>query len=346
MNAATASFVIQAVRPDSLLEESTVLACPEFCNEYEAWVEALSYAERLQAQLLFLLALDRAPWKKDIPARARTFLWSRLQAECALMESLDQELISCLDLFGRAKLPIGLLKGMDISRRFYPERILRPVGEIKLLAPPGSSLDALRVLGKGGYRLVGGSFPDNSQVLLTKQGRTSVIALHARLFQQDSEELMAELWHRSEGNVIAGLPIHAQALHPEDCLVYLIRHCALHTLSSPVWLNDIHFLIEKMKKREMDWDQITWSLAQARSLSAAWLIFSLLRAEWGTEVPADIPARLGKKIGLIRRRMLIKLSRPQAWFPIEKQTLPRLMRSKYLLRDGALNGLKAALSRD
>jgi hypothetical protein len=166
--------------------------------------------------------------------------------------------------------------------------------------------------------------------------------LHQHLVAGDTDSFIGELWGRSFENRLAGLPRQARTLRADDQLVYLVRRGAVQRLlESPVWLNDVHYLIESEDfRREADWERIAWSLAEARALSGTWLVLNLLASEWGTRVPPEALAETGQELGGLRKRLLRRWAHASAWFSPAGRSPSWEFRSRFLLRDRALDALR------
>lgn len=342
MSQEIAQFVLNALKPGVKPER------PDFFDDVGAWRKIFDYSLRLHSILPLMVKIDRAEWRADLPVAVSLQIDERLQRERMILAILDDELDSALFLLVSAKIPVIVLKGMDLGRRYYPERVMRPMADVDLLVPPEAFTESLRVLARGDYRIVG-PFPEGRfRVELARRENAPTVELHKYILAGDTDLSIAGIWKRSVEGVLRGLPHHARALSVEDNLIYLVRHCAVqHLLESPIWLNDIHYLIESEDFRQKaDWDRIVWSLAQSRALSGAYLVLHLLRADWGTSIPEEAMKGVDRKVGAFRRVLLDRLASASAWFPGEGRRLPWVMKSRFLLRDSAWDALVYGIQRE
>lgn len=324
------------------------LVDPPFRDDPEGWARALEYAERLQASLPVLLSISRAEWYEDAPDALRLAVDERVARERMILALLDEELQRSLTAFAAARIPALILKGMDLGRRYYPERLCRPMTDVDLLVPPDSFWDSLRVLGREGYRVVGPFPTERFRVELARREGGPVVELHKFMLAGDTEESVLKVWERSRDRIFPDLAAPARGLAPEDQLVYLVRHAAVqHCLETPVWLNDLHYLIASEEfSSSIDWGRAVRRLADAGALSAAWLTFGLLGARWGTPIPAEARTALARRLGPLRRRVVTRMAVPERWFPIGGRTLPWVARSRFFLRDRVLDALRYGARRE
>jgi hypothetical protein len=70
----------------------------------------------------------------------------------ARAERLERGLGDALDALAIQGISVTLLKGMHLSRRYYPEAGARPMSDIDLLVPPGEIAAAERALADAGWR--------------------------------------------------------------------------------------------------------------------------------------------------------------------------------------------------
>jgi hypothetical protein len=331
-------FVLDSVKPAHLA--GSALARPEFRESTASWAEAFRIAEGNGCSLPFFSSLRAAPWFAELPERVQLQVEERLSRERVMLAVLDSELDSALFQLIGAKLPVLVLGAMDLGRRFYADRAHRPVRELELIVPAASYSVALRVLGRGGYRQTSLQAPGGLR--LSRKNPGPVLYLRKFLDGRESESAMAALWDRAREGRIPGLPRNARTLSCEDYLIELIqRGCASWAERTPVWLNDLHYLISSAEfQRESDWDQVIWQLAQERSVSATWLILKMLIDEWGTQIPSEVLRDCGRRLNPVRRTLLARMSNPRTWF--SPQGAAQAFRTRLLLRDSVFQAIRGA----
>ncbi len=344
MDSTILDFVLQSVKPKRL--DDAYIAAPPFLTDSRKWTEALDCAERLQCSLPTVVTMDRVPWRSEIPEAIQLRMDERLQRERMILAILDHELDCALFLLIGAGIPVLVVGGMDLGRRFYPDRILRPVSVIRLVVPKEKYFDALRILGRGGYRASDPVTEKSEFSSLSRSEGGPLLELHSTLIPGDTSHFMGVVWNQVVENTLSGLPEHVCVLKNEDCFLYLVRLCVTrYFLQSPVWLNDIHYLIESAAfKQNSDWDQITWSLAHDRAITGAWFVMNFLKQNWGTDVPKEALQSLGHKVGPIAKTMCHAFSQPSSWFQLRPKTMPTLLRS-YLLGGSAIRALQSGIAR-
>jgi hypothetical protein len=334
------AFLLAAVRAPF----SRGLERPEFYQDADAWLVMFDHATRLHCSSVLMAAIDRAPWRDSLPVAARLLVEECLHRERMVLAILDDELERSLKLLIRARIPVVVLKGMDFSRRFYAERLTRPMTDVDLLVPREAWSDALRALGRGGYRLSGRHEPGRHRVELARTDGGPVVELHRGLLVSDDARSLDALWERTEEGLIPGLPRQARSLALEDCVEYLICHSAVqHLLESPIWLNDLHQIV--MGGRPVEWERVIAGLRRRRGLTAGWFMLQFLSTRWETAVPATVLSALDGEVGVFRRRQLRALMDPETWFVSRPRGIAWVARSRFLLRDSALDALRYGMAR-
>jgi len=167
----------------------------------------------------------------------------------AVQEAVQAEdLIRVADALGSAGVPFLLLKGWSVAR-LYPERGLRPVGDIDICVPP----EAL---------------PDAKAALRGDSDSLGVVDLHAGLPDLQPASFR-DLWARRQT-----IPVGTQALSvlgAEDQLKHLCLHWARHGGWRAIWLCDVATACEALPQ-VVDWRLIVsgpeWQSAWVRGVLA------------------------------------------------------------------------------
>jgi len=136
-------------------------------------------------------------------------------------------IVGCLREAGVA--PV-LVKGPAIAR-LYPERGLRPFGDLDLCVRPDQHASAVAVVDKCA-------------------GEFAPVDLHAGF-----AELQARSWDDvyARTEVVRFSGIDVRVLSPEDHLRFLCLHQLRHGIQTPLWLCDIAVAVES-RPRTFDWD--------------------------------------------------------------------------------------------
>lgn len=348
MDAGVASRVIEAVRTGKAGAEE-----PPFLLDASAWTEAEDYAVRVRSLLPWLAAVREALWYGQIDRGARLRMEEKLSRERMRLAILDAELDEAVFALISARVPVIVLKGMDLARRYYPERTRRPMADVDLLVPRDGYSSALQALGKAGYRRVaaesGGirAAEGRNRMELSRRPGGPVVELHDAPLARESQTQVAEAWQRARFGVIPGLPRQAGALAFGDNLAFLIRHCAVqHALESPVWLNDLHYLVSSADAgSEAEWARAAELLRSSRARAAAWFAGTFLLKHWGSPIRSSWVDGIGERLGFLHRTLLERLADPRRWFPAQGRNLVWTVRSRFLLRDTPTDAIRYGIRR-
>jgi hypothetical protein len=165
---------------------------------------------------------------------------------------LDHELFLVSDLFETLRVPVILLKGMDLGRRYYPHRAERPMTDIDLLIlPKDADRVTTQLLGRG-YLAIGKSYKGRHCMEFARNHDLPCIELHWRLKFSDHDLDTEKLFQRAQFSVFNDLPKTFGALSVSDNFIYLLEHSALqHRLEDPKWIADFYYLTKNLLPR--DW---------------------------------------------------------------------------------------------
>ena len=324
-------FVLQHLKPESPGEPE--FSDPWFLNNPFKWQEALHFAGKMHATLAFLHRLEKTALWRGLPPDVRESFESGLSRERMRVALLDEEFEFSVATLARAEIPALPLKGMDLVHRFYPDRMLRPMTDVDLLVPEAQFDQAIRALKKEGYRIIGNPYADRRRIELSRYADGIAVEIHSRCLASSGEAETRALWKRAKPG----------GLHPQDVLLYLVRHSTVqHRLESPIWLNDLHYVIANS---EIDWDLFV-SEARARACtSASWFAFTLLDSGWGKSAPGATLARLRRSAGILRTHLLSKRRDAYRWFSKEPHSGIGILRARYLLADNGFQLLRHAYHR-
>ncbi len=307
------------------------------------WTEALHFSKEICSILPFVLAIGKTSWYGQLPNETRMECDRILSRERMVLALLDDELAQAAGLLLVARIPVIVLKGMDVGRRFYPERMLRPMGDVDLLVPAASYRDAWRALLRGGYQQIEPHFKHSFRSSLARGTELPSIDLHYGLIAGEPETVVEAYWKNSVAGEFPGISDGLRVLSKEDCLVYMLRHSAvLHVLESPVWMIDLHYIISA---GSLDWHRILSELRRSRAISAAAFVFEILHSNWQTPIPSEVRAELCKNMGMLRRQKLAQRLKLSAWYRPGGRAFLRLALDRFLLRDTVPDAIKFGVAR-
>ncbi len=331
MKKGTESYLRELFDPASL--SSTPAPVASLC-----WAEVLELAVSFHAETPIAAALSHAPWVGSLAPGDRIRIEDQVTRGRMALALLDEELEFAGGALRRSGIEALVLKGADLGRRFYPDRLLRPMADVDLLVASRDYLRAGEVLGRLGYRSVGVGYRGRFRAEYCREG-LPVIELHTRLVEGDDEASVAGYFSRAEeGPFPAGI----RALEATDLLSHLVRHGAVqHVVESPVWLWDIHFLL---KKREIRWEAFTTDAIARKYRAAAWFLLAWLSERWGTPVDAAALERLGEGVGRMHREALRMIGEPRRLFGSRGFTW--LACARWFLRDSAGDAVAYLISRE
>lgn len=171
---------------------------------------------------------------------------------------IDWQIKELLEEFNNQGIDSIVLKGAALKETVYAPG-LRPIDDLDLLVQQKDLPDIERVLAQLDYQVLAGG-----EINFIRPGWPAAIDLHTEIWYLDKKE-MDKLWSRAILFEIGG--VRARTLAPEDNLVFIVAHSAIHHgWLDDKWIMDSALLI---KKYNLDWDEL---LRQAKLYN---LYFSL-----------------------------------------------------------------------
>jgi Uncharacterised nucleotidyltransferase len=271
-------------------------------------VPAAAEAEGLAPALSFALKA-RGPF--GAPPVVQERLRRRLVESVGRQLVLSRELARVLRAFEGERLPVIPLKGPVLAEGLYSDPALRPFSDLDLLIRRERLPAADSLLQALGYARLADAHSwefdlayDRATLYESPDGVQ--VDLHWSLLSDPrfvwSESAGLEVWDRA-----VKIRIDEQAalgLCPEDLLLYLATHLAVHHgLSGLLWYWDLALLLERWGGR-LDWSMVLERAARWRVRRA--LGFALLGCEafFGRSVPGRVKAHLhaqGPRAAILRR---------------------------------------------
>lgn len=225
--------------------------------------------------------------------------------------ALGRELARLLGAFEGPRLPVIPLKGPVLAETLYADPALRPFSDLDLLIRRENLPAADGLLRELGYRRLADAHSwefdlvyDRATLYESPDGIQ--VDLHWALLSDPRygwrESAGLEVWERAVKIPVAGRA--ALGLCPEDLLLYLASHLAVHHgLAGLLWYWDLALLLDRWGDR-LDWPTVLDRAARWRVRRA--LGFALLGCAtfFGRRVPEPLRARLrsrGPRAALLRR---------------------------------------------
>ena len=279
----TRQFFIQASRPDSFSPSLKVPERPEFFRDAIAWNSIFEMTRETGIHYPVLAALDRAPWKNDLPEFTRLRLNERIIREQVLDSSAENEFRTAASALTFARIPLILSGEYFLAHRFYPASVYRRVQEIELIIPESALGDALRCLGRHAYRKAG------ENIFQRFQGGARI--------RLQAEEDSSQLWTRLNDLPVSGLPRMIHAMPVENLIARRIGTGAADALMAL----DLHFATEKSGFRATE---LCEEISLERCATRAYQMFNSISREYQTRLPAGTLDQLLGQLNPIKRRWL------------------------------------------
>jgi hypothetical protein len=273
------------------------------------WQLVLAIAEREGLAPALGLAF-KGPHRSEPPDLVRARLNRHVAEATARYLILRRELGRLLMSFADDGIPVIPLKGLALAETLYPDPILRPSSDLDLLVHPETVLDVDTLLQGLGYRRLADahswSFDLAYDCATVYTGPKGVrVDLHWSLLSDPRYAWNATeettIWERAVRQEVAGE--EALALCPEDLLLYLSVHLAVHHgLSGALWYWDLAQLLGQWSDK-LDWDAVTERAGRWRVQSAVY--FALLGCQrlFDVAAPGVVMSRLrpwGLRAGALR----------------------------------------------
>jgi len=327
------------VGPDRSREEAFLVgAARAFLNEEPSalagepldweWICRRAEVERL-ASLLYTV-LRPLPSPVPILDRLRT-AWVAGRRQHLLGVEQLRGLLSAFEADG---VPVILLKGPALAEALYRDPGLRPFTDLDLLVPKPDLSRALQLLSELGYRHLAGGRPLEFElayagaacfVSLGREPAGLPLDVHWKLLDYRSGRRAAavdlqEIWDRAVK--VEGLGRPGLGLCPEDLLIYLALHLAVHhALSGLIWQLDLALLLRR-HGATLDWGAVAERAHRWGAAGALHFALREVQERFGVEVPPSLLARLRLRglrssvLDWLRHRMGERLERLDYFVPL------------------------------
>jgi len=274
------------------------------------WDGVVERAEDERVAPMLYRALPGGAAPAPVHARLRR-AWLASERQHAFADAQLREL---LDAFRRARIRTILLKGPALAREYYSDSALRPFTDLDLLVQSRDRARAIDVVIGLGY--AHGSPGRSLAYELEHAAAAYFVAPHdsARLPVDLHWELVAhpggsratelassEIWRRTVAAPTWGETAHVLA--PEDLLVYLAAHFAIHhALAGPLWQLDLALVLRRHAVT-LDWNAVVDRCRRWSAASAVYFALHTVGEQLGVTTPPSALGRLrpdGVRVALVR----------------------------------------------
>lgn len=287
-------FLVAAAR--AFLADEPLGEVPALPAHAPDWERVLKRAE--EERLAALLYAVFSAYSPPIPIldRLRT-AWVAAQRQHLLGV---EQLQGLLDAFEREGVPVVLLKRPALAEALYRDPALRPFTDLDLLIPRADLGRALRLLSEMGYRHLADERPFEFE--LGYAGAACFVSARGRPFEFPLDlhwELLThpggvpargidrrEVWGRAVKGQWGNRP--TRVLCPEDLLIYLALHWAVHhAFAGLIWQLDLALLLRR-HGATLDWEAVGERARGWRIRGALYFALRMVQERLGVPVPVPL----------------------------------------------------------
>jgi len=257
------------------------------------WPRVVAIADAESIGPAMSLACHDGSWA-EIPGEARE-RWRRERVEAAARHLvMSAELGRVLKAFERAAIATLPLKGPVLAALLYPDPAVRPCSDLDLLIRPEDVARSDALLHDLGYRRVADAHSFEFDVAHDRatlyEGSSGVrVDLHWSLLSEPRyrwDERAATVWERVIQTSVGGQ--EAWSLCPEDLVVYLAAHLAVHHgVAGVLWQYDLFLLLERWRAA-LDWTAVTARARRWRVRAAVYFALRTVEERFDAGVPASV----------------------------------------------------------
>ncbi|MCC7363109.1 MAG: nucleotidyltransferase family protein [Dehalococcoidia bacterium] len=252
------------------------------------------------------------------------------------------ELSTIVDHLNANDVPVVVLKGPGVAGAFYPDRGLRPFGDVDILVAE-SALPVVRELleargyteqhedgHEGRIHHCHGLF----QRIFVHEGQGHIVEVHCDHLQIGLEPVsMDDIWERSEPMRFGRGEARVLELH--DLIVHLAVHLHRHGYNRLIWFKDLDLII---RQRAVDWAIVRQRAEVQGCLASVAQALSLLQATLGTPLP-PAATRLYRELPWLHRKIARATWSPDDIVALKPQRGLRLRRAvQFAPEDGIIRG--------
>jgi hypothetical protein len=269
---------------------------PPVPRESIDWAQVLTTAEAEALAPALGFAFKAGP-PEDMPPAVAARLHRHLVDATARHVLLSAELGRLLKFFEREDIPVMPLKGPVLAETLYRHPALRPYTDLDLLIPRDAVVRVDDHLHRLGYKrfVDAHSFAfdiayDRATLYETTSGVR--VDLHWGLLSDPryswNERDADGIWERALPIRVAGE--EALGLCPEDLLLYLTAHLAVHhALAGVLWFYDLYLLLERGADT-LDWRAVSERASRWRVRGALYFSLHEVQNLFGARVSLELMA--------------------------------------------------------
>jgi hypothetical protein len=234
-----------------------------------------------------------------MPSAVRERLSRHLANSVACQLVLSRELAGLLRRFEAAGLPVIPLKGPVLGESLYPDPALRPSSDLDLLIRPETLLPVDGLLQSLGYRRLPDAHSWGFDIAYDRatlyEGPSGIrVDLHWGLLSDPryswNEREGLTVWDRAVRIRVAGE--EALGLTPEDLLLYLALHLAVHHgLAGLLWYWDLFLILDRWGDT-LDWRAVIERASRWRVRTALYFALIGLELFFDASAPVSVMARI------------------------------------------------------
>jgi hypothetical protein len=274
------------------------------------WDATATRAEHERLAPILYVALRGGAAPAAVLARLRA-AWMASERQHLMAGPQLQEIVAA---FGGAGIETILLKGPLLAADYYSDPALRPFTDLDLLVRRRDRERAIEVLTKVGYahgspgRTLAFELDHAPAAYFVARGGSRLpVDLHWECVGHPggsrATELVAdEVWGRARSSPSWGAA--ARMLAPEDLLIYLAAHFAIHhSLAGALWQLDLA-LVLKRQGATLDWDAVAARAARWGAAGAVYFALRTVGDRFAAAVPTPTLNRLrpgGVRVAVIDR---------------------------------------------
>lgn len=262
------------------------------------WESLLAFAETEGLAPALGFALKAVAWEA-VPTAVRERLTRHLTESSACHLLMSRELGRVLRRFAAEGVPVIPLKGPILSETLYLHPALRPFSDLDLLIRPDDLLRADALFRGLGCRRVADAHSWSfdiayDQATLYEGPRGLRLDLHWGLVNDPryawNQREGLSVWERAIRVPVAGEA--ALGLCPEDLLLYLAVHLAIHhSLAGLLWYWDLALILDRWAGT-LDWETVIARASHWRIQNALFFALRGLEILFGVSAPSSVMVRL------------------------------------------------------
>jgi hypothetical protein len=201
---------------------------------------------------------------KTVPASILSELRSRFEKNAQRALANTAELVRLYKLFHENGIPVIPLKGSVLALQVYGDLALRHAGDIDLLVDPLHLGQADRLLQEDYCRMKPGFnltpyqqnhfFRHMNSFAYSHRHKNINVELHYRLLGCHYPLSMDSRWIHSRPQYVLVAGLQLPAMSPEDIILYLCAHGAIHIWYRLFWLVDLSEIVRQ--EQGTDWEKL------------------------------------------------------------------------------------------